>query len=239
MNNQRLSSKRTTVTMGSKAARPPKIEEEQIQHMERATHEAVQLDKRKAAAFLGYALVEIYPAKDQGSLSYNLKFGTYNDRALSEVEVRNLRNSLLVNGFLQFQTENTFPIGVKKSEIDESELTKDQHESQPGALTFLDTDGEQQPREVIAYGGHHRCAAVCEMKTYFEGQMERLRKSLKDYDERMQKSEKNQAKMVQYEDRGNQVRQILETTEERYEKQRWWKVSVYDIGKLTKKLFRG
>jgi hypothetical protein len=214
-----------TSTMAPKATKAPKIEEDQIEHMVRVTRETARLDAKKKAALLGYALVELY-GEAEAKVGYQLKFGKYNDRPLSEVEVRHHRNSLLENGFLQFQTETAIPIGVKASEIDTTALTKESG-PQPGPLQFLQN---QEGRKVIAFGGQHRLAAVLELKTYYEGKIEQLRRNVDDNITRMNKNDKNNELAVRYQNRANGIGEVLETVIERRNNQRWWKVIVYDLG---------
>jgi hypothetical protein len=197
----------------------------QIENMERATQRSIRMEAKKMSAFVGYLKAELFN-ENGGPPQYELTFGRYNDRALMSDHVKHHVNSLLQNGSLQFNSDHALPVGIRLSDINREEPTKDRDQVNPPHIQF--NDGTTP--EVIAYGGQHRTAAVLELKTSFENQIKTLENQISGMQgKRLRANEKTLEQLERQQKASNER---IKNIRNRIMDLRFWKVAVYDLGKL-------
>ena len=225
--------------------------------MEMMTQQVKTLESMKMSAFLGYSVVELYPERN-GSLEYELKFGLYNDRPLVDIQVKKHLDSLMTKGMSNFSNETTIPIGVYLGEIEEDSITKNLSEETvlrlSGAINHLHlcsttrlltneaikeallasqlTQTQSSARvqknrlhQIVAFGGQHRTAAARHLQKIFLEEIESVAKTVNTFKRRLGKgSDPDVERQLQV------AEEKVQSLTGRMNRQRYWKVMVYDLG---------
>lgn len=166
------------------------------------------MERDTRRAFLGYAVMDVLEDDPE------LKFGTWNPRALNTVEGDKLFKSFINEGIQRFAVENAIPVIVERDWIDVDQLAPsgDEEYNWPDAPW---TEKGQTIKTVNSPGGRHRLYALEKLKLRLNSEVEQVKRLLK------KKGEK-----------GNvvQLREDHRVKEEALKSVGRWLVAFYDSG---------
>jgi hypothetical protein len=127
---------------------------------------------------LGYAKVDIVQTHEK------FKFGTWNTRPLEESKVKELVQSMELEGVQWFRGDALLPFVVPAEYIDMASVTKDLTlGAKLPTLTFTPA-GIEGLRKWIMASGQHRVRAVLDFRALKEKRLQVLEKALKRVNER-------------------------------------------------------